>query len=100
MPVTDPDTITDAIADTIADTIVSLCAQRGPAKTCCPSEVARRIAPDDWRGHMDAVRAAAVALHKRGRVRVLQRGRLVSTDTPITGPIRLQIVTDDPPETS
>lgn len=88
----------------IAAAMVDMCASRGPDKTCCPSEVARVVADQlaedpgaaDWRAWMAPVHQTARHLHKQGRVRILQRGRLVSPDASITGPIRLQIGPNTP----
>jgi hypothetical protein len=71
--------------------MLDLVRARSPAKTVCPSEVARRLAaanPDAnlWRGLMPAVRAAAARLRDQGLIAVTQRGRPVdplSTKGPI-----------------
>ena len=74
--------------------LLRLCAARGPAKTCCPSEVARALRPGDWRVLMPAVRAAAAQLADRGRLSVLQGGQPVDARS-ARGPIRLQLVQPD-----
>ena len=78
---------------TIAAVILDLVRARGPGKTICPSEAARRLAagdpdPDAWRDLMPAVRAAAARLRDQGLIAVTQRGRPVD---PLStkGPIRL-----------
>ncbi|MEL6623044.1 MAG: DUF3253 domain-containing protein, partial [Pseudomonadota bacterium] len=47
-----------ATRNEIEAAILALCEKRGPTKTICPSEAARRIAGDDgpWRDLMDDVR--------------------------------------------
>ncbi|MGB6151833.1 MAG: DUF3253 domain-containing protein [Pricia sp.] len=64
---------------------------RGTDKTYCPSEVARKIYPDDWRPKMDLVRQVADTLVESGKLVVLQNGRKID-DKPseATGPIRLR----------
>jgi hypothetical protein len=65
-----------------------LLADRGTA-TACPSEVARALAPDDWRPLMDAVRGAAARLQQRGKLDAYQHGKPVQL-TNARGPIRLR----------
>ncbi|WP_299391155.1 DUF3253 domain-containing protein [Pelagibius sp.] len=74
----------------IAACILALCRARGAGKTVCPSEVARRLAPDGdgWRALMPAVRAAAAVLARDGRVVILQKGVAVCPGA-ARGPIRL-----------
>jgi len=64
---------------------MALARSRGPDKTFCPSEAARRLA-DDWRPLMDDVRRVAVTLP----LRATQRGCPVDP-VAARGPIRLQI---------
>lgn len=69
----------------ITATLVSLAAERGPDKTFCPSEAARRLS-DDWRPLMDDVRRVASTL----QLVATQKGKPVD---PLTakGPIRLAL---------
>ncbi|MBV9495924.1 MAG: DUF3253 domain-containing protein [Acidobacteria bacterium] len=55
----------------------------------CPSEVARRMEPDGWRAHMEAVRDAARRLAHRGLVTITQRGKPLDPDEECRGPIRI-----------
>lgn len=73
---------------TIATTILELVRARGPGKTICPSEAARRLATERWHDLMPAVRVAAARLYDAGQVIVTQRGRPVDPAT-VKGPIRL-----------
>ena len=73
--------------DAIRETLAALAAERGPRKTFCPSEAARRLA-DDWRPLMPAVREAAAAMVADGRLRCTRGGRPVDPLAP-GGPIRL-----------
>ncbi len=57
--------------------------------TMCPSEVARALWPEDWRAHMDEVRAAAFELADRGQLEVTQGGEVVDGRA-ARGPIRLR----------
>lgn len=74
---------------TLRRAILALAAARGPAKTFCPSEVARQL-DDDWRPLMAPIRACSRELVREGALRVLQRGRTLSPDAPWHGAIRLQ----------
>jgi len=70
--------------------ITALLERRGPGRTICPSEAARALGGDeDFRRHMDPVRAAARAMVARGELEVTQRGEVVDLDT-ARGPIRLR----------
>lgn len=73
---------------TIAAAILDLAHARGPGKTLCPSEVARRLDPGAWRALMPSVRAAAARLQDQGRIAVTRRGRPVDP-LAAKGPIRL-----------
>jgi hypothetical protein len=69
--------------------ILDLIAARGPEKTICPSEAARRLAgDDDFRPYMEPVREAAAQLSNQGRIEVTQKGRRVAIGE-ARGPIRL-----------
>jgi len=54
----------------------------------CPSEAARRVAPEAWRELMPRTREAARRLAARGELVVMQRGRWVDPSC-ARGPIRL-----------
>ncbi|MAM58208.1 MAG: hypothetical protein CMN25_12810 [Salinicola sp.] len=58
---------------TLRRAILALADSRGPAKTFCPSEVARQL-DDDWRPLMAPIRACSRELVREGCLRVLQRG--------------------------
>ena len=80
--------------DAIARAILEQTHQRGHGKTLCPSEVARALAPHDWRPLMPLVRQVAEALRQNGQLQILQRGRSVSLAAdaaPVRGPIRLSL---------
>ena len=66
-----------------------LLAGRAASATICPSEAARRVAPDDWRPLMEPARMAARRLVARGEVQVVQGGRVVDPST-AKGPIRIR----------
>lgn len=74
--------------DAVSQAIMEATAERAPA-TICPSEVARALWPQDWRPHMDEVRAAAFALVDAGELEVTQGGEVVDGRA-ARGPIRLR----------
>jgi len=69
--------------------IVALLGGRAAGATLCPSEAARAVDPDGWRGLMEPARMAARRLVAAGRVEITQRGRVVDPDT-ARGPIRVR----------
>ena len=50
----------------IEDAIVALLRERKGSRTICPSEVARRLAPKQWKTHMHSVREVAARLALEG----------------------------------
>lgn len=75
------------VAD-IEATILALTAQRGPAKSICPSEVARALRPD-WQSLLGEVRRVACRLAAAGRIDILRKGHVVAP-TGVKGVIRLR----------
>jgi hypothetical protein len=80
-------------ATQIRQKILELVNARGVGKSICPSEVARALAPEDWRAAMPAVRAEAQLLVDEQAIIATQQGEIVS---PLTarGPIRLALPKD------
>jgi hypothetical protein len=74
----------------LEDAVRTLLSARAAGATICPSEAARLVAPDAWRGLMEAARAAARRLAAAGEVDVTQGGRVVDAAT-ARGPIRLRL---------
>lgn len=62
---------------------------RRAGTTICPSEAARRVAPEQWRELMPAARAAAGRLAAAGHVEVTQGGEVVDVAT-ARGPVRIR----------
>lgn len=77
--------------DIIQTAILKLVKQRGLTASACPSEVARTLSPDDWRELMPQVREAASLLALQDKVQITQRGKVVSGNAQITGPIRIRL---------
>jgi hypothetical protein len=77
-------------AATLTAEILRQAAAAGPAKSICPSEVARALAAD-WRPLMRPVRTAAIALARAGQLHILRHGKPVPDLDAIRGVIRLRI---------
>ena len=75
------------VAD-IEATILALTAQRGSAKSICPSEVARALRPD-WQPLLGEVRRAACRLAAAGQIDILRKGHVVAP-AEVKGVIRLR----------
>ncbi len=69
--------------------MLGLLTERGTA-TACPSEVARKLAPEAWRRLLRPVRAAATRLQQKGKVDAYQHGKPVQLEH-ARGPVRLRI---------
>jgi hypothetical protein len=72
----------------VAATMRRLLREGRAGKTICPSDVARAIAPGDFRPLMPLVRQAAGELVAAREIVVLQKGKVVDLDR-ARGPIRL-----------
>ena len=75
----------------IEDAIFTLLSQRNAGKTICPSEVARKLAPKEWKSLMQPVREAAARLALEGRLVATQKGKKVDALS-ARGPIRLKLM--------
>lgn len=73
----------------IEQTIRALLASRAATSTICPSDVARAMAPEGWRGLMEPVRQTAARMMADGEVEITQRGSVVDPAT-VRGPIRIR----------
>ena len=71
--------------------LLALIRQRGLLASACPSEVARQLAPQDWRALMPRVRVVASSLAQAGQLEIAQRGKTVSPQGPWRGPIRIRV---------
>ena len=76
------------IESQISDALLELARSRAPGASFCPSEVARRVAPGDWRRLMPRVRQIAGRLQRDGLISVTQAGIAVDA-VEAKGPIRL-----------
>ena len=74
----------------IEKVMMEMLTKRGRQKTCCPSEVARKVCPEDWRRVMEDTRDVARRMADCGLIDICQRGEVV-TGTQWKGPIRLRL---------
>jgi len=79
----------------IEATILALTTQRGPAKSICPSEVARALRPD-WQPLLTEVRRVPCRLATAGQIDILRKGRAVEP-AGVKGVIRLRLAQPAPP---
>ena len=76
--------------DAIGAFLLEMCRERGPEKSICPSEVARKLDPEHWRSIMNDVRRIAGELVKRGLIEATQAGNVIDL-AQAKGPIRLRL---------
>jgi len=70
--------------------ILTTLAKRGPGKTCCPSEIPRKLFPNKWRDHMELTRSVSWELVREEVLEICQRGKVVTNEN-TKGPIRLRL---------
>jgi Protein of unknown function (DUF3253) len=80
-----------ASSKAIEDAIFALLSEREGSGTICPSEVARRLAPKQWKTLMQSVREVAARLALEGRLVATQKGKEVNALS-ARGPIRLKAI--------
>ena len=89
-----------APADTPEAAILSLVRARGPDKSICPSEAARRLAAMQgtdaaWRALLSPIRRAGARLAAEGQIDILRKGRPVAADA-IRGVVRFRLRLERP----
>ncbi|MFE5701714.1 DUF3253 domain-containing protein [Rhodococcus koreensis] len=73
----------------LEDRIRALLDARADTASICPSDVARAVAPGDWRPLMESVQEAARRLAAAGEVEITQKSDVVDPDS-ARGPIRIR----------
>lgn len=74
----------------IENEILEMLLRRDTGKTICPSEVARKLYPENWREEMEHVRLIARKLVREGKIVITQAGQEVDPDS-FKGAIRLRL---------
>ncbi|WP_025144255.1 DUF3253 domain-containing protein [Pedobacter jeongneungensis] len=67
--------------------ILKEAALRGPEKSTCPSEIARKLFPGHWRAQVAIIREGAIAHQKQGLGLITQKAMPIDTGN-IKGAIR------------
>lgn len=78
----------------LTSVLFSLLEERAAPKTFCPSEVARRASPENWRDHMPAMRELSGRLASFGGVAVTQGGKSIDPRS-VNGPFRVGVPAPD-----
>ena len=79
----------DDVDGRLERTIGELLDQRRPDASICPSEAARAVDPEGWRGLMPAARDAAGRMAAAGEGEVTQGGAVVDVAS-AQGPVRVR----------
>jgi hypothetical protein len=77
--------------EAITATLLRLAAERGPAKSLCPTDVARAVSAEEWRPLLGAVRKVAADLARQGKIEILRKGKPINPDD-MRGVIRLRAI--------
>ena len=80
----------DATDERLVEAMASMLEGRGRGRSICPSEVAREVGGESWRGLMERARMAARRLVASGVAEVTQGGSVVDPST-ARGPIRVRL---------
>lgn len=68
--------------------ILDFCLRR-KAKSFCPSDVVRRIFPEDWELFMPEIREEMMKMYREGLIQVTQKGMPIDPDIEPKGPVRI-----------
>ncbi|BBZ43674.1 DUF3253 domain-containing protein [Mycobacterium parmense] len=68
----------------------ALALHRGPGSSTCPSDAARAVGGEGWRGLMADARRLARDLARSGEVEITQRGAVLDPDGDWRGPVRIR----------
>ncbi len=67
--------------------ILDFCRRR--KSSFCPSEVVRKIYPEDWRHFMPDIQEEMMAMYREGLILVTQKGLPVDPNKQPRGPVRI-----------
>ena len=82
------------IRERLKSSVRALVDHRGPASSICPSDAARAVGGDSWRGLTTDAREVARELARAGEVEITQGGKAVDPDGDWRGPIRIRTTSD------
>lgn len=77
--------------DVLRVAILDFCNRR-KGKSFCPSEVVRRIFPEDWELFMPDVQEEMMEMYREGLIQVTQKGVLIDSVKNPKGPVRISAV--------
>lgn len=77
--------------EAITAAMLRIAAERGLAKSMCPTDVARAVSAENWRPLLGAVRQVAAELARQGKIEILRKGKPINPDE-IRGVIRLRAI--------
>ena len=75
----------------LAAAMRTLLRARAQGRTICPSDAARAVGGESWRGLLPLARDVARALAADGELEVTQRGEAIDAAAPWKGPVRLRL---------
>jgi hypothetical protein len=75
--------------EAITAAMLRIAAERGPAKSMCPTDVARAVSAENWRPLLGPVRKVAADLARQGKIEILRKGKPINPDD-MRGVIRLR----------
>jgi hypothetical protein len=84
--------VSDSSEQRLRSAILEMARERGPASSICPSDAARAVGDDEWRGLMDRAREVARDLARQGHVEITQKGAVLDPDADWRGPVRIRAV--------
>lgn len=71
--------------------ILDFCARR-KEKSFCPSEVVRRVFPEDWELFMTDIQKEMMEMYREGLIQVTQKGMPVDPTKNPKGPVRISAI--------
>jgi len=67
--------------------ILDFCKRR--ESSFCPSEVVRKLYPQDWRFFMSDIQEEMMKMYREGLIQITQKGLPVDPSVPPKGPVRI-----------
>ncbi len=68
--------------------ILEMCRQKKNS-AFYPSEVAKRMFPEDWPLFLEEVRSVALEMNREGLIQIMQNEKIIDPDSVPIGPIRI-----------
>lgn len=71
--------------------ILEMCRQK-KNNTFCPSEVVKRMFPEDWDLFLEEVRSVVLEMNQEGLIQIMQNGKTIDPDSVPVNPIRIRMI--------